>query len=104
MRLLSRPASSGNVTTGSPSTISASGGWGRESRSLKNGEDKASTDLWTRNLTWSDDRTIIFASGISKHNGTDGGLACSEVVSSLTRVKVESAYGVFVLAIAMRRN
>src|SRR6266702_3425183 len=93
MRLSSRPASSDNWITGRPSTSSSSDGWGRESRSLKNGDDMARTDLWTRKLTWSDDRTIIFASGMSKHNGTDGGSELSEVGSSFTRARVESACG-----------
>ena len=51
---------------GSPSTNSLSKGWGRESRSLKNGDAMASTDLWTRKLTLSDDRIMKFPSGMSK--------------------------------------
>src|SRR6266702_1364176 len=94
IRLFSRSASSDNWITGRPSTSSSSDGWGRESRSLKNGDDMASNGLWTRKLTWSDDRTIIFASGLSRHNGRDGGSEFSEVGSSFTRARVESACGV----------
>src|SRR6266436_6481461 len=51
---------------GSPSTDSPSEGWGRDRRSLKNGDDTASTGLWTRKSTPSDDRTIRLASGMLK--------------------------------------
>src|SRR6266849_2147910 len=56
---------------GRPSTDSLLGGWGRDSRSLKTGDAMASTGLWTRKLTWSDDRIIRFASGTSKVSGGD---------------------------------
>src|SRR6266702_3385758 len=101
IRLFSKPASSDNWITGRPSTSSSSGGWGRESRSLKNGDDMASTDLRTRKLTLSDDRTIIFASGMSKHNNRDGGSEFSEVGSSFES-QSRVCLWVFVLVIAMK--
>jgi hypothetical protein len=68
---LSSSESSDNWTMGSPSIISLSKGWGRESRSLKNGDTIASNDLWTRKLTLSDDRIMTFASGTSRGIGGD---------------------------------
>ena len=71
IRLVSSSALSGSRTTGSPSTISLSGGWGRDSRSLKNGEAMANTDLWTWKLTLSDDLIIKLASETSKDLNED---------------------------------
>src|SRR6266849_3437056 len=50
---------------GMPSTDSPSGGWGRDSRSLKTCDAMASIGLWTLKLTRSDDWIIRFASGTS---------------------------------------
>jgi hypothetical protein len=92
MRLLRSSAFSDTWTTGRPPTSSSSGGCGRERRSLKNGDDMERTALWARKLTWSDDRSIKFVSGMSKDNGADG-RSESKAGSSFTRVIVESAYG-----------
>ena len=65
----------------------------RESKFPKNDDDMASNDLRTRRLTWSDDRSIISASGTLKCNGTDGGSEISEAGSSFTRARAESVCG-----------
>ena len=71
MRLFRSSEPSDNSTTGRPSTDSLSEGCGRESRSLKNGDAIASTDLWTRKMTWSDDRIMRLASDTTKVSDGD---------------------------------
>jgi len=68
-RQFSTSASSDKRTTGSPSTVSRSEGWGRENMSPKKGDDMDNTNSWTRKLIKSQDWIIISPLAISKRSG-----------------------------------
>jgi len=63
--------------------------------SLKNGDDVASTDLWTRKLTWSDDWRMTSAWNIFEYFGGEAAsrVGPSEHVISIGNVKSNSACG-----------
>ena len=94
MRLFSNSEASDSSTTGRPSTDSLSGGCGRDSRSLKNGDAMASTDLCTRKMTWSDDRIMRLASYTTKVSDGDVVviLWASETSRSWIRDRADFAY------------
>src|SRR6266403_5697309 len=71
IRLFKTSASSDTHTTGRSSGAASFRGWGRENMSLKKGDDMASTDLWTRKSTRSDDRRMTSALSISEYFGRE---------------------------------